>query len=66
MILYYLDASAWVKRYFQEQGTDWIQTLFAQNSNMACASLGVVEVMATLARKRKAGEIQVSVLDQKT
>ncbi|MBI4787747.1 MAG: type II toxin-antitoxin system VapC family toxin [Chloroflexi bacterium] len=66
MILYYLDASVWVKRYFQEQGTDWIQSLFAQNPKMACASLGVVEVMATLARKRKAGEMEVSVFDQKT
>lgn len=57
MIFHYLDASAWVKRYYRETGTDWVQGLFTQNSTMACASLGVVEVIATLARKRKAGEI---------
>lgn len=57
MIFHYLDASAWVKRYYQESGTDWIQNLFAQNETLVCASLGLVEVMATLSRKRKAREI---------
>ena len=28
MIFYYLDASAWVKRYYQETGTRWVQKLF--------------------------------------
>lgn len=65
MIYYYLDASAWIKRFYQETGTAWLQGLFAQNPPMACASLGLVEVMATLSRKRKAGDIDVSVLEQK-
>jgi len=30
MIAYYLDPSGWVKCYFQENGTDWMQNLFAQ------------------------------------
>jgi len=47
VILYYLDASAWVKRYYQESGTAWMQDLFAHNRTMACASLGLIEVMAT-------------------
>jgi len=29
MIFYFLDASAWVKRYFKEKGTDFVQNLFA-------------------------------------
>lgn len=66
MIFFYLDASAWVKRYCQEAGTAWVQDLFVQNRTIACASLGLVEVMATLARKRKAQKIGLSSLEQKT
>lgn len=66
MIFYYLDASAWVKRYYQEVGTAWVQDLFVQNRAIACASLGLVEVTATLARKRKAQGISLSLLEQKT
>lgn len=65
MIFYYLDASAWVKRYYQETGTNWVQDLFAQNRMIACATLGLIEVMATLARKRKAGGIDLPILEQK-
>jgi predicted nucleic acid-binding protein len=65
VIFYYLDASAWVKRYYQETGTTWVQNLFAHNRAIACASLGLVEVMATLARKCKAQEISLSQLEQK-
>lgn len=65
MIVYYLDASACVKRYYQELGTVWIQYLFAQNPTFAFATLGLVEVVATLARKRKAGQINPSQLQQK-
>jgi len=54
MTLYYLDSSAWVKRYYRETGTAWIENLFAERQPVACASLGVVEVTATLARKQKA------------
>lgn len=60
MIIHYLDASAWVKRYVREPGSDWIQDLFAQQPLLACASLGFIEVMATLSRKSRAGEIDQS------
>jgi predicted nucleic acid-binding protein len=62
---YYLDASAWVKRYYQEAGTAWVQALFDQDCILACASLGIIEVMATLARKRKAREIDAALFEQK-
>ena len=65
MIFYYLDASAWVKRYYSELGTRWVQELFAQNPTIACASLGLIEVTATLARKRKAREIDPLPFEQK-
>jgi len=66
VIFYYFDASAWVKRYYQEAGTDWVQDLFAHNQIMACASLGMIEVMATLARKCKAREIGSPIFEKKT
>ena len=65
MIFYYLDASAWVKRYHVETGTRWVQQLFTAGVTFACASLGVVEVTATLARKAKAREIRRVQLTQK-
>jgi predicted nucleic acid-binding protein len=61
MIVYYLDPSAWVKRYCQEPGSEWVASLFAQNPSLACAALGVIEVTAALSRKAKAGEIDAAV-----
>jgi len=66
LIVYYLDASAWVKRYYQELGTIWLQSLFAQNPTFACATLGLIEVVATLSRKYKARQISQPQLQQKT
>ena len=48
-----------------EPGTQWVQELFAQNPTIACASLGLIEVMATLARKRKARDIDLLSFEQK-
>jgi len=59
MTLCYLDASAWVKRYWREVGSEWIHQLFATENVLCCASLGFVEVLATLFRKRHAGEMDV-------
>jgi predicted nucleic acid-binding protein len=65
MIFYYLDASAWVKRYYLETGTPWVQALFDSAPTVTCASLGLVEVMATLARKHKAQEIDSDAFEKK-
>ncbi len=43
MTVGYLDASAWIKRYLREEGTDRIQHYFGQNPIVACASLGFVD-----------------------
>jgi predicted nucleic acid-binding protein len=64
MIVYYLDASAWVKRYYAESGSDRVRELLARGAIMASASLGVLEVAAALARKGKAGEIPPASLEQ--
>ena len=66
MIFYYLDSSAWVKRYYYEIGTIWIQELFANEKNIICASLGLIEVISALARKWKAGFIDFPALEKKT
>ena len=52
LIFYYLDSSAWMKRYYQEHGSERVAELFDQQETMACATLGVIEIAATLARKR--------------
>ena len=57
MTLYFLDASAWVKRYFHEAGSDYVISLFEQNNLLSACTLGLIEVNATAARKRSAGNI---------
>ena len=56
-MLYYLDSSAWVKRYFNEAGSGRVNHLFAQHETLGCSPLGIVEVGSTMARKRAAGEV---------
>lgn len=65
MIIYYLDASVWIKRYYREAGTEWLEALFARNPVLACASLGLIEVLATLSRKRKAQDMDADQYTQK-
>ncbi len=64
MRLFYIDASAWVKRYFQEAGSTWINQQFEQGSLMGASTLGLIEVAATCARKRTAGAIDVARFQQ--
>jgi predicted nucleic acid-binding protein len=60
MILYYLDASAWVKRYCAEEGTAHVAGLFAAGASIGCSALGLVEVLSTLTRKGKAGDLPMA------
>jgi uncharacterized protein len=57
MMLFYLDSSAWVKRYFQELGSAWINLQFEQGILLGGSTVGLIEVTATFARKRTAGAI---------
>ncbi|MGA9351068.1 MAG: type II toxin-antitoxin system VapC family toxin [Anaerolineae bacterium] len=59
MTTYYTDNSGIVKRYAEEIGTRWIEALCdVQSGNtIAIAQIGVVEVAAALARKRRDSSI---------
>ena len=48
---YYLDASAWVKRYFVEEGTPWMSSFCRREPAVVCATLGLIEVLATVSRR---------------
>jgi uncharacterized protein len=60
MMLYYLDSSAWVKRYFEERGSAWVDGLFEQDNLLSCSTLGLIEVMATAVRKCAGGAIDAA------
>jgi predicted nucleic acid-binding protein len=55
MGMYFLDSSAIVKRYFQEQGHDWIETLHdpEQGHELYIAQVALVEVVASICRKAR-------------
>ena len=55
MVLYFLDSSAIVKRYFQEPGHEWIETLHdpAQGHGLYIAQAALVEVVASICRKAR-------------
>jgi len=57
MMLFYLDSSAWVKRYIREPGSGWINREFEHGILLGGSTLGLIEVTATCARKRAAGAI---------
>lgn len=66
MIIHYLDPSAWIKRYCLEKGSEAIQDFFDQRPVVACSALGLIEVLSTLARKKKAGEMQEASFREKS
>ena len=47
-MLYYLDSSAWVKRYFDEAGSGQVRNLFAQHEILGCSPLGLIEPHARM------------------
>jgi predicted nucleic acid-binding protein len=55
MALYFLDSSTIVKRYFQEPGHEWIETLHdpAQGHGLYIAQAALVEVVASICRKAR-------------
>ena len=59
MTFLYLDSSAWVKPYYRERGSEFIKEMISGEVLLVCSVLGIVEVVATLARKRKAQEISL-------
>ena len=51
MKIHYFDPSAWIKRHFQEIGSEAIIRLFRTPLAAACRRLGLVEMIATVSRK---------------
>jgi len=47
-----------VKRYAREAGSEWLAGLFEGWAVFSCASLGFIEVLAALYRRRRAGDLQ--------
>jgi len=62
---YYLDSSALVKRYVVEPGTLWVQTLCNDKANaLVIAHIGLVEIAAALASKRRGGFLSATRCDR--
>jgi hypothetical protein len=55
--IHYLDSSVWVKRYFEEVGSDRVHRLFRAREPLASSSLGRVEVVAAIARQSSSHRI---------
>lgn len=51
MRIYYFDPSAWIKRHFEEAGSETVAALFRASVEAACCRLGLIEMVATVARK---------------
>jgi len=53
----YFDSSALVKRYVQEEGTEFVETLCEKERLIATSKLTYPEILSALARKRRLKEI---------
>jgi len=51
--MFYLDSSAWVKRYEREDGTDWVERLWTQVDLLGSSRLALVEVVSAVARRHR-------------
>lgn len=59
MAVYFFDSSALVKRYAQETGTAWAQTVAARNY-IFLARVTQVEVIAAIERRKRGGTLTAS------
>lgn len=66
MLWVYFDASALVKRYSSEDGTELVNELFQQLpiEQMAFAMIGVLEIISVLVRKRNDGRLSPKLFTQ--
>jgi predicted nucleic acid-binding protein len=57
--LFYLDASALIKRYSSEPGSSLVNELFqyVPPGELTCATIGVLEIVSILVRKRNDGRL---------
>ena len=54
----YLDSSALVKRYVEEEGTNSVKSILEDNGLIATSKLTYPEILSALMRKVRAGEIE--------
>lgn len=59
MAVYFLDASAVVKRYVQEAGTPWLQALAAPSAghSLIVARITLAETVAAITRRERGGSV---------
>jgi len=62
-MIHYLDTSALVKRYVQEPGTAAVRALFRRGVHLATARTAHPELVATLARLCRAGDLSPKTRD---
>ena len=62
----YFDASALIKRYSQETGTSLVNEVFRRLplSRMTCSTLGILEMISILVRKRNDGRLNQALFEQ--
>lgn len=62
----YFDASALLKRYSQESGTDLVNEVFRHvpANMMTCSTLGLLEIISILVRKRNDGRLGQELFEQ--
>jgi predicted nucleic acid-binding protein len=64
--LFFLDASALVKRYSKESGSVLVNEMFRHipTTEMTCSTIGVLEIVSILVRKRNDGRLSEELFDQ--
>jgi len=62
MSLYYLDASAWVKRYVEEVGSDWMRRFWRGRFSVACSIIGELEVLSAIVRRSQRDTAEAATL----
>lgn len=60
MTIFYVDSSAWLKRYFDEPGTGWMTRLFERKERLTSSVLGYVEAASALARQQESRRLDGS------
>lgn len=62
----YFDASALIKRYSSEIGTPLVNEAFRRIplSRMTCSTLGILEIVSVLVRKRNDGRLDRTIFEQ--
>ena len=68
MSIYYLDASAWLKRYFEEAGSERMAELFEasfdEGNILATSTLAYVEAAALIGQQRAASRLDERKIDR--